>query len=94
MPGSAALIVERNNPLGRTAQVGDDEADAGVLQATYNVFMSTPKTAGINSRAQSIYLRQPDGREMVDDNGDRIRDDEISGVVDAFNRWLNVESSI
>ena len=31
---------------------------------------------------------------MVDDNGDRIRDDEISGVVDAFNRWLNVESSI
>ena len=28
--GSAALIVERNNPLGRTAQVGDDEADAGI----------------------------------------------------------------
>ena len=70
------------------------QADSGVLQATYNVFISTPKTAGINSRAQSIYLRQPDGREMVDDSGDRIRDDEISGVIDAFNRWLKVESSI
>ena len=28
--GGAALMVERNHPLGRTAQVGDDEADAGV----------------------------------------------------------------
>ena len=87
-----------NNPTVLVAQKLSpqeaQQADAGVLQATYNVFMSTPKTAGINSRAQSIYLRQPDGREMVDDNGDRIRDDEISGVVDAFNRWLNVESSI
>ena len=87
-----------NNPTVLIAQKLNqheaEQADAGVLQATYNVFMSTPRTAGINSRAFPIYLRQPDGREMADDNGDRIRDDEVSGVVDAFSRWLSVESSI
>ena len=29
----AALVVKRDNPLGRTAQVGDDEADAGIKLA-------------------------------------------------------------
>ena len=70
------------------------QADSGVLKATYNVFMSAPKTAGINSRTKPIYLRQPDGQEMIDENGDRIRDDEIGGVVDAFRDWLRMESSI
>ena len=69
-------------------------ADAGLLKATYNVFMSIPRTAGINSRTKPIYLRQPDGREIVDDRGERIRDDEIRGVADAFVNWLRVESSI
>lgn len=86
-----------NNPTVLIAQKLSPEeakqADSGVLQATYNVFMSTPKSAGINSRALPIYLRHPDGREMVDDNGDRIRDDEINSVVDAFQQWLQVESS-
>ena len=86
-----------NNPTVLIAQKLSPEeamqADSGILQATYNVFMSTPKSAGINSRALPIYLRHPDGREMVDDNGDRIRDDEIDRVAHAFQRWLQVESS-
>ena len=65
------------------------QADAGVLQASYKVFMSTPKTAGVNNRAFPIFLRQPDGREVADDDGNRIRDDEVSGVADAFHRWLH-----
>ncbi len=69
-------------------------ADAGVLQSTYNVFLSTPMTAGINKRAKPIYRRRPDGQEIADDHGERIRDDEISGVADAFKRWLALESSI
>ena len=69
-------------------------ADSGILNSAYNVFMSTPRTAGIDNRAKPIYLRQPDGRQIIDDNGDRIRDDEIGGVVDAFRDWLRVESSI
>ena len=87
-----------NNPTVLIAQklspVEAGQADRGVLQATYNVFMSTPRTAGINSRALPIYLRQPDGHEIIDDNGARIRDDEIAGVLDAFRRWLRLESRI
>jgi len=70
------------------------QADDGTLKATYNVFMSTPKTAGINSRAKPIYLRQPDGQEMVGEDGERIRDDEIGAVAERFRDWLYVESSI
>ena len=69
-------------------------ADAGTFNATYNVFMSCPRTAGITKRAKPIYLRQPDGQEVVDANGEKIRDDEIEGVVRTFRSWLSVESSI
>ena len=70
------------------------QADNGILEANYNVFMSTPRTAGINSRMKPIYLRQPDGREMVDDGGERILDDEIKSVAERFRDWLAGESSI
>ena len=54
----------------------------------YDVFMSTPQTAGVNRRAKPIYLRHPDGRERVDDEGNRIKDDEIATVADAFGQWV------
>ncbi len=64
------------------------QADAGVLQSTYNVFMSTPRTSGINNRAKPIYLRKSDGYEVVDENKGRVRDDEIGGVSQKFQEWL------
>ena len=69
------------------------EADSGVLQATYSVFMSTPRTAGIDSRTKPIYLREPDGQEIIDEEGNKIRDDEIERVAGMFQKWLHVESS-
>ena len=87
-----------NNPTVLIVQkLSPDEAksaDSGILEATYNVFMSTPRTAGINNRAKPIHMRQPDGHEMADEDGDKIRDDEIGGVVDRFREWLGGESSI
>ena len=82
------LIVQKLSPTEAK------NADAGVLQEIYNVFVSTPKTAGIDKRAKPVYRRRPDGQEIVDDDGRRIRDDEIGGVADAFERWLYLESSI
>ena len=70
------------------------QADSGVLPSTYNVFMSIPRTSGINNRTQPIYMRQPDGHEMVNDNGDKIRDDEIGGVVEKFREWLRGEGAV
>lgn len=54
----------------------------------YDVFMSTPQTAGVNRRAKPIYLRHPDGRERLDDHGNRIKDDEIATVAGAFRDWV------
>lgn len=64
------------------------QADSGVLQASYSVFMSTPRTSGINNRSKPIYLRQPDGQELVDEKGERVRDDEIRHVAPKFLEWL------
>jgi len=82
------LIVRRLSPNGAR------QADAGFLQDPYNVFMSTPRTSGIDNQAKPVYRRQPNGQEMVDENGDKIRDDQIGGVVEKFHEWLGGESSI
>ena len=68
------------------------QADKGIIDTAYEVFMSTPKTSGINKRAVPIYQRHPDGREKVDGDGNKIVDDEIAAVPSAFQEW--VESSI
>ena len=87
-----------NNPTVLVLQKLDrkeiEQADAGIVQNAYDVFMSVPNTAGINLRNKPIYLRQPNGQEVVDENGNKIRDDEIGSVADAFRDWLKVESSI
>ena len=63
-------------------------AKAGVMDAAYEVFMATPRTAGIDNRANSVYLRHADGREQVDSEGQKIIDDEVSAVPYGFRRWL------
>ena len=63
-------------------------AKAGVMDAAYEVFMATSRTAGIDNRANSVYLRHADGREQVDSEGQKIIDDEVSSVPYGFRRWL------
>ena len=64
------------------------QADKGLQPQAYKLFMAFPKTAGINKRTKPIYLRHPDGREKTDENGIRIRDDQIDTVSGEFQRWL------
>ena len=68
-------------------------ADDGIIDRDYSVFMATPRTAGITNRSKPIYLRHLDGREQVDDDGNKIRDDQIEAVPDAFRSWREIESS-
>ena len=63
------------------------QADKDVLDTAYEVFMTAPATAGIDNRSKPIYLRHPDGRERVDDDGNKLIDDEISSVARAFQEW-------
>lgn len=67
-------------------------ADKGIIDTAYKVFMAAPQTAGIDNRTNPVYLRDPDGREKLDDEGLKIKDDEISAVAAAFQEWR--ESSI
>ncbi len=68
------------------------QAEGGIIDTAYNVFMATPKTAGIDNRSNPVYLRHPDGRERIDGGGNKLIDDEITAVAGAFRAW--VESSI
>lgn len=56
----------------------------------YEVFMSVPKTAGIkkSKRAMPLYLRTPEGLEVLDEDMNPIRDDEISLVASEFSEWV------
>ena len=64
------------------------QATSGVIDRAYNVFMAAPETAGIDNRANPVYLRHDDGREQLDNHGKKIRDDEISTVPIAFEEWV------
>ncbi len=68
-------------------------AQAGIFQGNSMVFMAAPRTAGINKRGKQIFLRHPDGREIIDDEGNRLLDDEISSVPDQFVIWLEAQQS-
>ena len=62
-------------------------AEAGALD-NYDIFMAIPKTAGINKRGASIYLKTPEGLDILDDDMLPIKDDEISLVADEFSSWV------
>ena len=64
-----------------------EQALKGNIETAYEIFMSAPKTSGINSRAKMIYQRHPDGREKVDIKGRRLIDDEIRAVSMEFQEW-------
>jgi type I restriction enzyme M protein len=69
-------------------------ANAGIYDATDNVFMATPRTAGIDKRGKSIFLRQADGQEILDDHDDRVKDDEVSLVPESFLEWYKLQKPI
>ena len=81
-----------NNPsvviTRKFSRIEAQQANEDVQPKAYNLFMAVPKTSGINKRAKPIYLRQPDGREKTDENGKRIRDDQIATVAGEFRRWV------
>jgi len=60
------------------------KAEAGLIDDNSRVFMAAPRTAGIDKRGKQIFLRHPDGRELIDENGNRFLNDEISSVPDQF----------
>ena len=63
------------------------DANQGRLDLSHNVFMCTPKTSGIDKRGNTVFLRHPNGEYILDQDGNRVPDDQISHVHSAFRLW-------
>jgi type I restriction enzyme M protein len=82
VPNPSVLIVQKlTMPEIRLAE--KDALDS------YHIFMATPRTAGIDKRGNPLYLRTPEGLEILDSAMEFMLDDEISTVADAFAAWMN-----
>lgn len=62
-------------------------AGAGIFDENNMVFMSSPRTSGIDKRGKPVFLRHPNGQEILDKDGNRSVDDEISVVAERFSQW-------
>ena len=65
-----------------------EQAEKGIIDTSYRLYMAAPQTAGIDKRAKPVYQRYADGQLKADDDGEKIRDDEISAVAADFREWL------
>lgn len=77
-----SLVVAQRYSMQESEKVEQNGPDS------YEVFMATPKTSGVNKRAKPIYLRHADGQEKTTEDGRRIRDDEIGTVAESFAGWV------
>ena len=80
VPNPSLLIIER---------LTDEEArlaEKGALDA-YDIFMAIPKFAGINKRGQPIYRQTADGMDLLGDDFERQRNDDLPLVAERFQRW-------
>lgn len=86
-----------NNPsvllVQKFTQEQRKNADAGIIDKNHMVFMSSPRTAGIDKRGSNIFLRHPDGRQLVDEDGNRFLDDEINSIPERFTDWWQEDGS-
>ena len=55
----------------------------------YEIFMAIPKTAGIDKRGKPVYMRTPEGLELLNARLEPTLNDEISLVSSAFREWTN-----
>lgn len=81
VPNPSVLILQKLT----TAEIRLAEKDA---LDNYHIFMATPRTAGIDKRANAVNLRTPEGFAILDSGGEEIRNDEIATVAGSFSEWI------
>lgn len=62
-------------------------ADKGIINTKGDVFMCAPATSGIDKRGGPVFLRHPNGEFILDENGERVADDQIAMVPVAYALW-------
>ena len=63
-------------------------AESGVFD-NHRVFMAIPKSCGIDKRGSAVYMRSPDGFDIIDERTSLpVIDDDISHVASTFADWI------
>jgi len=68
------------------------DAERGIMDTRHSIFMCNPKTAGIDKRGNPVFLRHPNGEYILDKEGSRMVDDQISMVAEAWSLWRSLET--
>ena len=63
------------------------DAEKNILDTSRSVFMCTPTTSGIDKRGNTVFLRHPNGEYILNSDGERVPDDQISMVSRAYELW-------
>ncbi len=64
------------------------DAEKNIVDTSGEVFMCAPVTSGIDKRGNTVFLRHPNGEYILDQDGARVPDDQISMVPRAYENWL------
>ena len=83
-----------NNPSVLIVQKFTDreylDAEKNIIDTSGSVFMCAPETSGIDKRGNTVFLRHPNGEYILDADGERVPDDQISMVPNAYESWRSV----
>jgi type I restriction enzyme M protein len=63
------------------------DAEKNILDIGRSVFMCAPATSGIDKRGNTVFLRHPNGEYILNSDGERVPDDQISMVSAAYELW-------
>lgn len=66
------------------------DAAKQIIDTRGSVFMSAPSTSGIDKRGNTVFLRHPNGECILDNDGERVPDDQIAMVPVAYEMWKNL----
>jgi len=64
------------------------DAKKSIIDTSGEVFMRAPIASGIDKRGNTVLLRHPNGEYILNQDGARVLDDQISMVSQAYEDWL------
>ena len=70
------LILQKKHPY----EVGKPDED-------YEIFMAIPEKVGHDRRGNDIFKTTPDGKILLDEKGNQIKDDDLPIVAELFKKW-------
>ena len=68
------------------------DAEKNIIDISRSVFMCAPSTSGIDKRGNTVFLRHPNGEYILNSEGERVPDDQISMVSRAYRLWKSEAS--